>query len=172
MRALACSQCKSIVYCSSECQHQDWHANHHDVLCPLIAECFVDDSGAHTALDAVDVCRALDDIEVSDGHDEVERYRHSMSHRSHGVSSARRATRRSMRARAHFRGHSRGSRALFDRARHTGRLMMPLSLNPGAISQEKACKILRDGEVRGKKLTDRQRRFFGLICSGKSPRRG
>lgn len=33
-----------------------------------------------------------------------------------------------------------------------------------AISPEKACKILKDGTVRGKPLTDRQRGLFGAIC--------
>lgn len=42
-------------------------------------------------------------------------------------------------------------------------------------SQEKAKEILRHGEVRGKKLTPRQRRFMGARAGGapvKKPRRG
>mgnify|MGYP006870478398 CR=1 FL=1 len=29
---------------------------------------------------------------------------------------------------------------------------------------EKACVILRDGKVHGKPLTEKQRRYFGLLC--------
>ena len=39
------------------------------------------------------------------------------------------------------------------------------------LSAAKAKKILKDKKVRGKKLTDRQRRFMGLIASGKTPKR-
>lgn len=35
----------------------------------------------------------------------------------------------------------------------------------GSVSPEKAKKILKDGTVRGKKLTDKQRRFFGAMAS-------
>lgn len=35
---------------------------------------------------------------------------------------------------------------------------------------QKARKILRDKEIRGKRLTDRQRRFFGAIAGGQSRR--
>jgi len=35
-----------------------------------------------------------------------------------------------------------------------------------SMTQHKACKILHDGEVRGHKLTDKQRKLFGAICSG------
>lgn len=48
------------------------------------------------------------------------------------------------------------------------------------VSRKKARKILRDGEIRGKPLTKRQRRFFGIsscflikgwIAGGKKPRK-
>lgn len=39
----------------------------------------------------------------------------------------------------------------------------------GALSPEKACQILKDGEVGGKPLTDKQRRFFGLLCGRGAP---
>lgn len=39
------------------------------------------------------------------------------------------------------------------------------------ISQAKAKKILKDGEINGKPLTDKQRKLFGLIASGKAPTR-
>ena len=39
------------------------------------------------------------------------------------------------------------------------------------LSPAKARKILRDGKIRGKKLTEEQRGFFGLIASGKTPTR-
>ncbi len=35
------------------------------------------------------------------------------------------------------------------------------------LTKTKARKILRDGSVRGKKLTKRQRGFFGARASGK-----
>ena len=38
------------------------------------------------------------------------------------------------------------------------------------ISKAKAKKMLKDGKVRGKKLTKKQKGFFGLIASGKKPR--
>lgn len=38
-------------------------------------------------------------------------------------------------------------------------------------SQKKARKILRDDKVSGKKLTVRQRGFFGVIAGGGIPRR-
>ncbi len=34
------------------------------------------------------------------------------------------------------------------------------------VSQAKAKKILRDGEVNGKALTGKQKRFFGRIAGG------
>lgn len=37
------------------------------------------------------------------------------------------------------------------------------------VSKEKAKKILADGTVHGKPLTERQKRFFGLVASGKKP---
>ncbi len=38
-----------------------------------------------------------------------------------------------------------------------------------SISPAKAKKILRDKSVRGKKLTGKQKRLFGLIAGGKRP---
>ena len=35
------------------------------------------------------------------------------------------------------------------------------------VTRTKARKILRDGSVRGKPLTDRQRRLFGAIAGGR-----
>lgn len=43
--------------------------------------------------------------------------------------------------------------------------------NGGSISAMKARKILKDGTIRGKKLTPRQRRFFGFIAGGGKPRK-
>ena len=40
-----------------------------------------------------------------------------------------------------------------------------------AITKTKAKKILKDAMVRGKKLTDKQRAFFGLVAGGKKPTR-
>jgi len=40
------------------------------------------------------------------------------------------------------------------------------------VSSKKARLILHEGGVRGKKLTPRQRRFFGAISSGSPRRRG
>ncbi len=37
------------------------------------------------------------------------------------------------------------------------------------VSVHKAKKILRDKEVRGKVLTKKQKGFFGLLASGKTP---
>jgi hypothetical protein len=37
------------------------------------------------------------------------------------------------------------------------------------VSKGKACKILEDGMVNGKKLTGPQKRLFGMACSGKEP---
>lgn len=39
------------------------------------------------------------------------------------------------------------------------------------VTKAKAKKILRDGEIRGKKLTARQKRFFGLLAGGGVPTR-
>jgi len=40
-----------------------------------------------------------------------------------------------------------------------------------SLSKSKAKKILHDKEVRGHKLTSKQRRFMGLVASGKRPTR-
>lgn len=40
------------------------------------------------------------------------------------------------------------------------------NLEKGGISKAKAKKILHDGKIRGKKLTDKQRKFFGARASG------
>lgn len=39
------------------------------------------------------------------------------------------------------------------------------------LTKAKAKKILRDGKIRGKPLTARQKRFFGAIAGGQRPRR-
>ena len=39
------------------------------------------------------------------------------------------------------------------------------------LTKVKARKILRDGKVRGKKLTAKQKRFFGFIIGRKRKRR-
>lgn len=39
------------------------------------------------------------------------------------------------------------------------------------ISKEKAKKILREGQVRGKPLTEQQKGLFGLIAGGGTPTR-
>jgi len=39
--------------------------------------------------------------------------------------------------------------------------------NKGKVSKTKAREILKDGTIRGKKLTEKQRRFFGSIVSGR-----
>ena len=39
------------------------------------------------------------------------------------------------------------------------------------LSSAKAKKILSDGTVRGKKLSKKQKRFFGAIAGGQKPRR-
>ena len=38
------------------------------------------------------------------------------------------------------------------------------------LSKSKARKILEDKTIRGKKITDKQRKFFGAVASGKRPR--
>ena len=44
--------------------------------------------------------------------------------------------------------------------------------HPGShLSQGKAKKILRDGSVRGQKLTSKQKGLFGVIAGGKRPNR-
>jgi hypothetical protein len=40
------------------------------------------------------------------------------------------------------------------------------------VSAAKARTILRHGSVHGKKLSPRQKRFFGLIAGGGTPKRG
>jgi hypothetical protein len=37
------------------------------------------------------------------------------------------------------------------------------------LSPQKAKKILTEGEVRGKSLTGRQKRFFGFVAGGGKP---
>jgi hypothetical protein len=39
------------------------------------------------------------------------------------------------------------------------------------ITAAKARKILKDGMVHGKKLTAKQRKFFGAIAGGQKPRK-
>ena len=39
------------------------------------------------------------------------------------------------------------------------------------ITPAKARKILKDGMVNGKKLTAKQRKFFGAIAGGQKPKR-
>ena len=39
------------------------------------------------------------------------------------------------------------------------------------VSKAKACEIMRDGQVHGKKLTERQRKFMGARCSGQPEKR-
>ncbi len=36
----------------------------------------------------------------------------------------------------------------------------------GKLTKTKALKILSDGKVRGKKLTAKQKRFFGVVAGG------
>ena len=38
-----------------------------------------------------------------------------------------------------------------------------------SVSKKKAKEILRDGTVHGKPLTKKQRGYFGVISSGKTP---
>ncbi len=38
------------------------------------------------------------------------------------------------------------------------------------ISRAKACKILHHGQVRGHKLSDRQRRYMAVVCGGRKRR--
>ena len=40
-----------------------------------------------------------------------------------------------------------------------------------AVTQDKACQILDDGQVNGQDLSGAQKRFFGLICGGGQPTR-
>lgn len=39
------------------------------------------------------------------------------------------------------------------------------------LTSTKAKKILREGVARGKKLSGKQKRFFGAIAGGQKPRR-
>lgn len=39
------------------------------------------------------------------------------------------------------------------------------------LSSEKAKKILKDGNIRGKKITPKQRGYFGLIAGGRKPKK-
>jgi hypothetical protein len=39
------------------------------------------------------------------------------------------------------------------------------------VSKSKAKKILKDKKIKGKKLSKKQRGYFGLIAGGKKPRR-
>lgn len=38
------------------------------------------------------------------------------------------------------------------------------------ITQTKAKEILKDGEVRGEPLSDQQKKFFGAVAGGETPR--
>ena len=40
------------------------------------------------------------------------------------------------------------------------------------VSRKKAKEILRDGTAHGRKLTKAQKRYFGLIAGGGTPRKG
>ncbi|MGH2567683.1 MAG: hypothetical protein ACRDGA_05045 [Bacteroidota bacterium] len=42
---------------------------------------------------------------------------------------------------------------------------------PQHTRKEKAKKILREGQIGGKKLTDKQQRFFGFLAGGGTPTR-
>jgi hypothetical protein len=46
----------------------------------------------------------------------------------------------------------------------------PKQYAKGGITPDKAKRMLEDGTVRGKKLTDRQKAYFGLIAGGGTPR--
>ena len=41
---------------------------------------------------------------------------------------------------------------------------------PGKLNAAKARKILKDGSVRGHKLTEKQKRFMGAIAGGQKPK--
>ena len=41
----------------------------------------------------------------------------------------------------------------------------------GKLTSDKAKEILKDGSIRGKKLTDRQKRYFGFIAGGGTPKK-
>lgn len=42
---------------------------------------------------------------------------------------------------------------------------------PKKLTQAKARKILSDGEIRGKGLSEQQRKFFGAVAGGQSIKR-
>lgn len=42
---------------------------------------------------------------------------------------------------------------------------------PRKLGQKKARKMLRHGKVRGRKITPRQRKFFGWVAGGRKPRK-
>jgi len=48
---------------------------------------------------------------------------------------------------------------------------MPKPQHKKKLTASKAKKILRDGSVRGKKLSARQKRFFGAVAGGQKPRK-
>ncbi len=53
-----------------------------------------------------------------------------------------------------------------------GRLSKALKKNKKKkLTKAKAGKILRDDEVRGKKLTGKQKKFFGFVRGGGTPTR-
>lgn len=47
----------------------------------------------------------------------------------------------------------------------------PAKKRSGSVSPTKARKILRHGEISGRPLTAKQKRFFGLIAGGGTPRK-
>lgn len=55
---------------------------------------------------------------------------------------------------------------------HTAEKQRSKGLQEGTtpIPREKACQILKDGQVNGKDLTPPQRRLFGAICNGQTLR--
>ena len=40
-----------------------------------------------------------------------------------------------------------------------------------SLTKAKACKILEDGKVQGRPLTEKQRGLFGAVCSGAPSKR-
>jgi len=40
------------------------------------------------------------------------------------------------------------------------------------LTANKAKKILKDGTVRGKAITTRQKKFFGAVAGGQKPKKG
>jgi hypothetical protein len=48
---------------------------------------------------------------------------------------------------------------------------LPTMKNGGKLSANKAKEMLKDGTVHGKKLTDRQKRYFGYIAGGGTPKK-